>query len=83
MKRKQPEEKYIGDVLCYSKEKACRYMGMGMSCLNDIILRTKAGAERRNPLKFFQKGKGSPIWIPKGEIDAYIINNINQKARNG
>lgn len=83
MKGKQPEEKMIGDILCYSKAKAHKYMGIGLSSLNDLILRTKAGLERKNPLKFFQMKPGSPVWIPKGECDAFIINNINQKARHG
>lgn len=41
--KKQPEEKMIGDMLCYSREKAADYIGMGISTLDRITKLSRKG----------------------------------------
>lgn len=81
MKRKQPEEKMIGEKLCYNKRKSASYIGVSLSKINEIILVNRVKKIPGNmELKFIQMGKGAEIWIPKDELDLFILRTMNYKV---
>lgn len=70
--KKQPEEKMIGDLLCYSRDKAAVYIGMGNSTLDRITRLSRTGKAKVR-IKFIQIVKGAPIWYPKEWLDSFIL----------
>lgn len=72
MMKKQPEEKMIGDMLCYSREKAADYIGMGISTLDRITKLSRKGRATVK-IKFIQIVNGAPIWYPKEWLDSFVL----------
>ncbi len=76
--KKQPEEKMIGDMLCYSREKAADYIGMGISTLDRVVALTRM-KKAKVRIRFYQLCKGAPIWFPKEWLDSFV-NEVIEKG---
>lgn len=70
--KKQPEEKMIGHMPCYSREKAADYIGVGLSTLDKITRLSRLGRAKVK-IKFIQMKKNAPIWYPKEWLDSFIL----------
>lgn len=69
---KQQEEKMIGGQLCYCREKAAEYIGMGISTLDRITRLSRMGKAKVR-IRFIQFKKGAPVWYPKEWLDSFVL----------
>ncbi|MCF0223777.1 MAG: hypothetical protein HUK20_05865 [Fibrobacter sp.] len=74
MKTKQPEEKLIGDIICYSHRKAALFLGVSESKLDAIRIKAKHGKCKN--IKVFQTGKGSEKWYPVDFLNSFIASSM-------